>query len=341
MLLVFRLILFLKLSSNKISDTQLSEGANLNTQEKKEIKFDLFGEEHKITIDSVGDTSVDLTIQSNPIQINLKLNEEKKIDLNDDDIYDLKIKLTSISIYDKKVTIYIKKTHEPTCTESWTCGDWSTCVNGTQSKTCEDINDCGRAKSNESRNCIVPIENLTCSQKGGVICTSSQNCSINFINSSNGNKCCLGNCTSQSQEMLNCGINIDCFIDASEDCTLANLTNNLSINFLGWVQNQSAYYEIRGLESNKCLLYTKILNVFGKYDNETRQGFLNQNMTNEEIDQQEQQMNTALATTIGKYGICKYPVSNLTKLFTDLKAGNISGSSSDTENYNCTGTIYS
>ena len=34
-----------------------------------------------------------------------------------------------------------------TCTEKWTCSDWSDCIEGTQSRTCTDDNSCGTTKS--------------------------------------------------------------------------------------------------------------------------------------------------------------------------------------------------
>lgn len=36
-----------------------------------------------------------------------------------------------------------KSSGEPTCTEHWTCGSWTTCNNQQQSRTCYDSNNCG------------------------------------------------------------------------------------------------------------------------------------------------------------------------------------------------------
>jgi hypothetical protein len=42
-----------------------------------------------------------------------------------------------------------------TCTESWSCSDWSSCVNSIQTRSCEDLNNCGTTfdKPSESRSC--------------------------------------------------------------------------------------------------------------------------------------------------------------------------------------------
>jgi len=49
---------------------------------------------------------------------------------------------------------------EDTCVEAWACDDWSDCQNSTQTKTCEDLNNCGtyEDKPNEQRSCTMPPE---------------------------------------------------------------------------------------------------------------------------------------------------------------------------------------
>jgi hypothetical protein len=49
------------------------------------------------------------------------------------------------------------------CTENWTCTDWSGCINGTQTRTCVDENNCGTVvdKPVESQDCgVSPITGL-------------------------------------------------------------------------------------------------------------------------------------------------------------------------------------
>lgn len=36
-------------------------------------------------------------------------------------------------------------TPNPTCTETWSCSGWSSCINGQQTRTCSDSNSCGTA----------------------------------------------------------------------------------------------------------------------------------------------------------------------------------------------------
>jgi len=46
------------------------------------------------------------------------------------------------------------------CNEKWECSEWGTCINGTQIRTCDDINECGtlKDKPEENRACTVPID---------------------------------------------------------------------------------------------------------------------------------------------------------------------------------------
>lgn len=137
---------FTSFSSQSISEDDLSQGTNFNLKENKEVKFNLDEEAHTIKVDSVTDDSVSLTIQSNPIKVDLNIGEEKKFDLNNDGFYDIKIKLNNI--VDGVPDIFVKKIHESTCVENWNCGSWSDCTEqGTQTRTCTDTNACGTSKN--------------------------------------------------------------------------------------------------------------------------------------------------------------------------------------------------
>ena len=44
------------------------------------------------------------------------------------------------------------------CTEAWSCGEWSACVNGMQSRTCADVNRCNMTlfKPESTKACQMP-----------------------------------------------------------------------------------------------------------------------------------------------------------------------------------------
>lgn len=101
---------YFNFSSKTISDSEFSQGVNFQLKENREAKFTLDGQRHTITINSIGSDSVTLTIQSNPIQINMGVGEIKKFDLDDDNFYDIQVKLNKIE--EGIPEIYIKKIHE-------------------------------------------------------------------------------------------------------------------------------------------------------------------------------------------------------------------------------------
>jgi len=55
-------------------------------------------------------------------------------------------------------TAVIVTINPPSCTESWTCGAWSACTTGTQTRTCSDANSCGTTNTRPplSQSCIIP-----------------------------------------------------------------------------------------------------------------------------------------------------------------------------------------
>jgi hypothetical protein len=68
------------------------------------LGFKIKNQSHELMIDSIKNNLVLLTIQSKPLKINLTVGEEKKLDLDNDDYYDLFIRLNSI-LYTANLTI--------------------------------------------------------------------------------------------------------------------------------------------------------------------------------------------------------------------------------------------
>jgi hypothetical protein len=62
----------------------------------KEINFTLESENHSITLDSISNNSITLTLRSSPLNLILSPGEEKKINLTSPDYYNLYLKLNSI-----------------------------------------------------------------------------------------------------------------------------------------------------------------------------------------------------------------------------------------------------
>jgi PGF-pre-PGF domain-containing protein len=61
----------------------------------------------------------------------------------------------------------------PTCTESWSCGEWSTCANDQQTRTCTDANECGTSVS-------MPSVSQSCTAEAAVVPASTPLPSVNY-----------------------------------------------------------------------------------------------------------------------------------------------------------------
>lgn len=346
-------IIFLLLysSDNILSENALSQGTNIKLEKDDEIKFLLNDEEHTLKTNYVSTDYVDITLQSNPILANLTIGETKKFDLDDDAFYDIQIKLNDIS--GDIPEFYIKKINEVVCIENWSCSNWTTCINGTQTRTCEDLNSCGTDELILTHTCETEEAEilLSCSEQGGDECTPTQTCNAGLIEAYDTNFCCSENCEGPEQEInlnlrvacdvdldcSNCGTNIDCFIN--DVCNYSKLVYDFTLDILGWVQSHSYYYEIRSLDEGLCIVYSEIRDVYGNYTDEKRQSLIDGGMTEEEVNQQIQDLNDALNSTIGYNGICKSSASYVVNYLNDLKEGTVD--SEDPYFDNCIGTLYS
>ena len=58
-----------------------------------------------------------------------------------------------------EITIEYPEGAPQECVEDWSCTDWSACVNGTQTRTCTDLNECGTDENKplEFQVCTPPL----------------------------------------------------------------------------------------------------------------------------------------------------------------------------------------
>lgn len=335
---------FLSVLSSNISETELLEGTTINLKENNSVEFKVGDEEHNIKINFVGLDFVDIVIQSEPIELRLELNELKEIDLDDDGVYDIQIKLEGIE--NGVPRIFIKKINEVVgvvCIENWNCTGWSNCVNDFQTRICTDLNDCVTTenKPDEETTCVAEGSEsvvLTCSEQNGTICNSSLICSGSIIEASDSSKCCDGECVLETQEITDCGSNVfsvetmenmpnfDCFIEASESCTPAKLLNTFTLDFFGMLTTSTTFREIKGFEAGKCIYYEVIESGSIEYTDEIIQRMLDSGSTQEEIDEQENISNQSAQETIDLEKTCKFNQEDLTTLLNNEKDGNFSSS---------------
>ena len=150
--------------------------------------------------------------------------------------------------------------------------------------------------------------------------------------------------TTQStrSSIIDCGTDMDCLIGASEKCEFAKLTNNVTINLFGMLITTTSFYEIKGTEANKCVLYLRTENQNIDFSEELIQQMLDGGATPEEIEQQKQESNKQSELVEGLDGTCKFNSnSDLTSLLGKWKDGNFSGGVScslGSEGNECTST---
>ncbi|MCW8965890.1 MAG: hypothetical protein OQK82_04265, partial [Candidatus Pacearchaeota archaeon] len=114
-ILLISLSLYLYLNSKKISQNNFLEGKNIKIQENDNLKFEINTKEYTLTIESVNEDSIDISTESEPIIINLKIGQEKNFDLDNDGNYDVLVRLNSIN--NEELNIYVKRIIKFTDTE--------------------------------------------------------------------------------------------------------------------------------------------------------------------------------------------------------------------------------
>lgn len=144
--------------------------------------------------------------------------------------------------------------------------------------------------------------------------------------------------------LIDCKTDMDCFIKASENCKLAKVTDDATIDVFGMFITTTTFYEVKGLKEGKCVLYLRTEKQDVKFKKELIQEMLKGGATQEEIQQQEQESNRlAKLLQEGRDGICKFNNNNdLIFLLNKWKDGVFSGSVScrigDDGEWECTST---
>lgn len=150
------------------------------------------------------------------------------------------------------------------------------------------------------------------------------------------------NTSKLSSSVTNCGVNMNCLIDASKKCELAKLTSNTTLELFGMLITTTTSYEIRGTQENKCILYLRTENQSIEFSDAFIQQAIASGATQEQIDQQKQEANKQSELVRGLDGTCKFRSnSDLTSLLGKWKSGTFSGSVScktPSSESNCTST---
>jgi len=123
-------------------------------------------------------------------------------------------------------------------------------------------------------------------------------------------------------EVIDCNTDMDCFIASSQECKLSKVTHKYSIDIFGLNQTNTLFYEIKGLEADKCIFYINATKIDVKFTNEIVQQLLANNITQEQINQQEQNATKQAKISEGRDGTCKFNTADLTAVLNKWKVGN-------------------
>lgn len=132
----------------------------------------------------------------------------------------------------------------------------------------------------------------------------------------------------KSTEPIDCGTDLDCFIQAAANCNLAKVTHTATINFSGIKQTTTSFWEIKGRELNKCIFYLRTEKIDLTFPPEVPQN----------VVEQQKEIYKKLE---GRDGTCKFNTNDLAAMLSRWKEGNYNGGASCTlkgDKWECTYT---
>jgi len=345
----------------EISNKDLSNGTYSNLEENIDVLFEIDEREHKLLLDALHDDSIDITIRSKPISVNIKIGETKKFDLDGDGKYDLMIRL--VNIKDNKPRIYIKEIDEVIknnleakreevlekareflpdeefliLEEAINNASTIEVLNELETSI-DDFLDAVEAHLNatEDYSNETCVKDWQCSDWEDCVNNTQKRLCLDF------NDC--GTIEDKPEEKkdceiqtIDCGTDFNCFIEASENCGLAQLYWTYSADIFNMISTSTTFIELRGIESNKCIYYQKTESNSVRYSDELVQQLLNGGATQGEIDQAEQEANESAQNTVGTGLVCSFDINDLTLMLERWKDGNIT-SGFHCDGYECVAT---
>jgi len=143
----------------------------------------------------------------------------------------------------------------------------------------------------------------------------------------------------QAADPADCGIDMDCFIQASSSCKPAKVVFNASGNLLGMIVISSTYMELENTsDAGKCQLYSSTLGASVKFNNSVVASALAKGVSIDEIQKQEAESTRQAQANIGLNGTCQFGAAELPAMLTRWNAGKFA--SSDYAGAECSGKRY-
>lgn len=121
-----------------------------------------------------------------------------------------------------------------------------------------------------------------------------------------------------------CGTDMDCFIEAAENCTEASMVRIASVETFGMITTAKNLMEIQGMENGKCVYYQKTLESSVSFSEEMLESAQAANATQEQIDAQLAQANEMAQSTVGFEVTCEFEAVELSSMLKRWKEGTAS-----------------
>ncbi|MFC1768363.1 hypothetical protein ACFLZX_01240 [Nanoarchaeota archaeon] len=297
-----------------------------------DASFEFEKKDYTLSISEPSSTSVIVDIEGTKTTI--KKGDKKNIDIDDDSIADISLELTNSS--SDSASFKIKKLTYA-CFEDSDCDDneaatTDKCVDaGSPSSKCtneiinecEDHSDCDDNDDTTDDYCVGTPKK--CQHTGVEECKDDDGFCPSDCNYVNDDDC--------PKTTIDCGKNIqdleedddmpkfECFVEASEVCAKATLTNTVIEEEDGIITEKKYSMEIKGNDTIYCAFEHEIINVKLEFSDDLIQEKLDNGSTQAEIDQEEADMEEDAQAVEGDEVSCNFEYDDLEDLLNDWMNG--------------------
>jgi len=168
---------------------------------------------------------------------------------------------------------------------------------------------------------------------GDLICDGGQckepdyECNIDSDCDTQGEYCASDKtCQPVPTDIINCGADIECFINAAQTCTRAKMLYQDSNDLYGIITNTGVYAELRGMQAGKCAYYQRIDSVNVEVTDERIQQMVSLGLlSQEQVEGYIKDLNDVAKENEGVEFLCSFNIEDLVLMLTRWSEGSFTG----------------